>query len=215
MKELHFKTCSHSFYLKPCRTTSEFLMLYSIQGEQFSMIVVVPTGNTTVDAVLERISRIPIEKLYNHMITEDEEYPGAIVEVFLPRVVINSDFVLNKALEKVRNIDVLTHIMFLNTIFVLRYNYLIMQRTCLYICCINLLSDIFFTQFRVECEECICPNITWEFLSRFIIWQTWVLQKVEHVPYRFSWKFYNCEGGYCMQGYITFRPIMVYLMLWG
>jgi len=124
------------------------------------MIVVVPTGNTTVDAVLERISRIPIEKLYNHMITEDEEYPGAIVEVFLPRVVINSDFVLNKALEKVRNIDVLTHIMFLNTIFVLRYNYLIMQRTCLYICCINLLSDIFFTQFRVECEECICPNIT-------------------------------------------------------
>lgn len=75
-------------------------------GEQFSMIVVVPSGNTTVDAVLERISRIPIEKLYNHMITEDEEYPGAIVEVFLPRVVINSDFVLNKALEKLGIIDV-------------------------------------------------------------------------------------------------------------
>lgn len=123
------------------------------------MIVVVPTGNTTVNELLERISKIPIEKIYHHMITEDEEYPDAAVEVYLPRVVINSDFVLNRALEKVRNLDVLTHVMFLNAVFVLRHSYLIMQRTCLYICFINVLSDIFFTQFRVECEECICPNI--------------------------------------------------------
>jgi len=70
------------------------------------MIVVVPTGNTTVNELLERISKIPIEKIYHHMITEDEEYPDAAVEVYLPRVVINSDFVLNRALEKVRNLDV-------------------------------------------------------------------------------------------------------------
>jgi len=140
--------------------TYEFFMLCSIQGEQFSMIVVVPTGDTTVDALLERISKIPIEKIYHHMITEEEEYPDAPVEVYLPRVVINSDFVLNKALGKVRNLAILTHIMFLNTVFVLRHSYLIMQRTRLYICFINLLSDVFFTQFRVECEECICPNIT-------------------------------------------------------
>jgi len=127
------------------------------------MIVVVPVGNTTISAVLERISKIQIEKIYHHMITEEEEYPDAAVEVHLPRVVINSDFVLNKALEKVRNLDVLTYIVFLNTIFVLKHSYLIMQRTCLYICFINLLSDIFFTQFRVECEECICPNIRQEF----------------------------------------------------
>jgi len=79
------------------------------------MIVVVPTGNTTINVLLERLSKIPIEKIYHHMITEEEEYPDAAVEVFLPRVVINSDFVLNKALEKVRNLDVLTYIMFLNT----------------------------------------------------------------------------------------------------
>lgn len=117
-------------------------MLYSIQGGQFSMIVLVPTGNTTINAVLERISKIPIEKIYNHMITEEEEYLDAVVEVYLPRVVINSDFVLNKALEKVRNLDILTHIMFFNTVFVLKHSYLIMQRTCLNIC-FNLLSDIF------------------------------------------------------------------------
>jgi serpin B len=75
-------------------------------GKQFSMFVVVPTGNTTIDAVLERISKIPIEKIYNHMITEDEEYPDAVVEVYLPRVVINSDFVLNQALEKMGIVDV-------------------------------------------------------------------------------------------------------------
>jgi len=76
------------------------------EGEQFSMIVVVPTGDTTVDALLERISKIPIEKIYHHMITEEEEYPDAPVEVYLPRVVINSDFVLNKALGKLGIIDV-------------------------------------------------------------------------------------------------------------
>ena len=127
------------------------------------MIVVVPTGNTTINVLLERLSKIPIEKIYHHMITEEEEYPDAAVEVFLPRVVINSDFVLNKALEKVRNLDVLTYIMFLNTLFVLKQSYLVMQRTCLNICFINLLSDTFFTQFRVECEEPICPNIRQEF----------------------------------------------------
>ena len=132
------------------------------------MIVLVPTGNTTINAVLERISKIPIEKIYNHMITEEEEYPDAAVEVYLPRVVINSDFVLNKALEKVRNLDILTNIMFFNTVFVLKQSYLIMQRTCLNIC-FNLLSDIFFTQFRIECEECICPNIRQEIFSKFII----------------------------------------------
>lgn len=85
---------------------SELLMLNSLQGKQFSMIVLVPTGNTTINALLERISKIPIEKIYNHMITEEEEYPDGAVEVYLPRVVINSDFVLNKALEKVNNLDV-------------------------------------------------------------------------------------------------------------
>jgi len=75
-------------------------------GGQFSMIVVVPVGNTTISTVLERISKIQIEKIYHHMITEEEEYPDAAVEVHLPRVVINSDFVLNKALEKLGIIDV-------------------------------------------------------------------------------------------------------------
>lgn len=70
------------------------------------MIVLVPTGDTTINALLERISKIPIEKMYNHMVTEEEEYPDAAVEVYLPRVVINSDFVLNKALEKVNNLYV-------------------------------------------------------------------------------------------------------------
>jgi hypothetical protein len=78
------------------------------------MIVLVPTGNTTINAVLERITKIPIEKIYHHMITEEEEFPDAAVEVYLPRVVINSDFVLNKALEKVRNLDVIPHIPFVN-----------------------------------------------------------------------------------------------------
>jgi hypothetical protein len=91
-------------------------MVYSMQGGQFSMIVLVPTGNTTINALLERISKMPIEKIYHHMITEEEEYPDAAVEVYLPRVVINSDLVLNKALEKVRNVDVVTHILFLNTV---------------------------------------------------------------------------------------------------
>ena len=78
------------------------------------MIVAVPTGNTTINVLLERMSKIPMENIYHHMITEEEEYPDGAVEVFLPRVVINSDFVLNKALEKVMNLDVLTRIMFLN-----------------------------------------------------------------------------------------------------
>jgi hypothetical protein len=85
---------------------SELLMFNSLQGGQFSMIVLVPTGDTTINALLERISKIPIEKMYNHMVTEEEEYPDAAVEVYLPRVVINSDFVLNKALEKVNNLYV-------------------------------------------------------------------------------------------------------------
>lgn len=76
------------------------------EGKQFSMIVMVPTGDTTVDVLLERISKISIEKIYNYMKTEDEEYPDAAVEVYLPRVVINSDFVLNQALEKLGIIDV-------------------------------------------------------------------------------------------------------------
>ena len=78
------------------------------------MIVAVPTGNTTINVLLERMSKIPMENIYHHMTTEEEEYPDGAVEVFLPRVVINSDFVLNKALEKVMNLDVLTRIMFLN-----------------------------------------------------------------------------------------------------
>lgn len=76
------------------------------EGGQFSMIIVVPIGNTTIDALLERMSKTSMEKIYHHMTTEDEEYPDAFVEVYLPRVVINSDFVLNKALEKLGIIDV-------------------------------------------------------------------------------------------------------------
>lgn len=75
------------------------------EGGQFSMIVLVPTGDTTINALLERISKIPLEKIYHHMITEEEEYPDTVVEVYLPRVVINSDFILNKALEKLGIID--------------------------------------------------------------------------------------------------------------
>lgn len=113
------------------------------------MIVLVPTGNTTINALLERISKIPIEKIYHRMITEEEEYPDAAVEVYLPRVVISSDFVLNKALAKVRNVDVVTHFIF-NTIFMLKHSYLVMQRTCLNIC-FNLFSDLLCTQVTVVC----------------------------------------------------------------
>jgi hypothetical protein len=91
--------------------------IYSLQGGQFSMIVVVPTGNTTVDALLERLSKTSMEKIYHYMITEDEEYPDAFVEVYLPRVVINSDFVLNRALEKVKNRNVMLYTALLNTVF--------------------------------------------------------------------------------------------------
>ena len=195
--------------------TSELLMLYSIQGQQFSMFVVVPTGDMTINVLLEHISKIPIEKIYHHMITEEEEYPDAAVEVYLPRVVINSDFVLNKALEKVRNLDVLTHIMFLNTVFVLKHNYLIKQRTCLNICFINLLSDIFFTQFRVEYEECICPNIRQEFFSQIRRLKNVGVAKIGTCSVQIFLKILNCKGGCCMRGYITFTPRMVYLMLWG
>jgi hypothetical protein len=81
------------------------------------MIVVVPTGNTTIDMLLERLSKTTMEKIYNYMITEDEEYPDAFVEVYLPRVVINSDFVLNRALERVKNHNVMLYTALLNTVF--------------------------------------------------------------------------------------------------
>jgi hypothetical protein len=82
------------------------------------MIVVVPTDNTTIDALLEHLSKTSMEKIYQYMITEDEEYPDAIVEVYLPRVVINSDFVLNKALERVKNHNVMLYIALLDTAFI-------------------------------------------------------------------------------------------------
>jgi hypothetical protein len=75
------------------------------------MFVVVPVGNTTIDALLERISKTSMDRIYHHMITEDEQFPDAFVEVYLPRVVISSDFVLNKALEKVTNINLLYQIL--------------------------------------------------------------------------------------------------------
>lgn len=80
------------------------------------MIVVVPIGSTTIDALLESMSKTSMEKIYHHMTTEDEEYPDAFVEVYLPRVVINSDFVLNKALEKVTNLNVMPYTPLLNTV---------------------------------------------------------------------------------------------------
>ncbi|XP_069685401.1 serine protease inhibitor 77Ba-like [Periplaneta americana] len=76
------------------------------EGQQFSMLVVVPIGNTTIDELLERLTKTTMEKIYHRMTTEDEEFPDAFVEVFLPRVVINSDYVLNKALEKLGIHDV-------------------------------------------------------------------------------------------------------------
>jgi hypothetical protein len=71
----------------------------------------VPIGNTTINELLKHISKTSMEKIYNCMTTEDEEYPGAFVEVYLPRVVISSDFILNKALEKVRNPVLLNQIL--------------------------------------------------------------------------------------------------------
>lgn len=75
------------------------------------MVVMVPTGNTTINELLIRISKTSMEKIYHRMTTEDEENPGAFVEVYLPRVVINSDFVLNKALEMVRILILLNQIL--------------------------------------------------------------------------------------------------------
>jgi hypothetical protein len=85
------------------------------------MIVVVPIGNTTIDALLERMSKTSMETIYHHMANEDEEYPDAFVEVYLPRIVINSDFVLNKALEKVKNANVMLYIALLYTVLSFSY----------------------------------------------------------------------------------------------
>ncbi|PSN46897.1 Leukocyte elastase inhibitor A [Blattella germanica] len=74
------------------------------QGGQYSMFVMVPTSNTTLDIVLERLSMQPMEKIYDRLVAEDEEYPEAVIDVQLPRVVIHSDYVLNKALESVSSI---------------------------------------------------------------------------------------------------------------
>ena len=65
------------------------------------MYVMVPHRNTTLDSVLDRLSKVPMEDIYDRMTKEDEEYPDALVEVLLPKVVIHSDYVLNKALENV------------------------------------------------------------------------------------------------------------------
>jgi hypothetical protein len=65
------------------------------------MVVMVPIGNTTINGLLKHISETSLEKIYHRMTAEEEEYPDAYVEVYVPRVVVSSDFVLNKALEKV------------------------------------------------------------------------------------------------------------------
>jgi hypothetical protein len=86
------------------------------------MIVMVPIHNTTINELLKHISKTSMEKIYHRMTAEDEEYPGAFVEVYMPRVVINSDFVLNKALEKVRN-HILLNQMLCYSILYLSSNY--------------------------------------------------------------------------------------------
>lgn len=75
------------------------------EGGHYSMYIMVPHNNTTLDNVLEQLSKVQMEEIYDRMIEEDEEFPEGVVEVLLPRVVIHSDYVLNKALEKIGIID--------------------------------------------------------------------------------------------------------------
>jgi hypothetical protein len=51
------------------------------EGKKLRMFVVVNKGKKKIDEVIESISKIKIEKIYNNMINEDEEYNDEVVEV--------------------------------------------------------------------------------------------------------------------------------------
>ncbi|KAJ9584201.1 hypothetical protein L9F63_021453, partial [Diploptera punctata] len=74
------------------------------QGGHYSMYIMVPHRGVTLDSVLEQLSTTPMDYIYNKM-TEEDVDPGELVTVMLPRVVVDSDYVLNKALENMGIVD--------------------------------------------------------------------------------------------------------------
>nr|CAD7438947.1 unnamed protein product [Timema bartmani] len=76
------------------------------EGDKFCMLLVLPREKAPLLPVLKKLKSTPLDEVYMKLKKEYEEFMEDGVNVFLPRLSVTSDFVLNEVLQQLGIVDV-------------------------------------------------------------------------------------------------------------
>ncbi|CAG2057448.1 unnamed protein product, partial [Timema podura] len=76
------------------------------EGDKFCMLLVLPREKAPLLPVLKKLRSTPLDEVYMKLKKEYEEFMEDGVNVFLPRLSVTSDFVLNEVLQQLGIVDV-------------------------------------------------------------------------------------------------------------